>query len=54
MEFGDKKPVKPTDEPSKGPFKEGVESDKIIFSNKELNDKKNGSLAIATASDAKD
>jgi serine/threonine protein kinase len=48
IEFGEKKPVKPTDELQKA-FKEGVESDKIIFSNKELNDKKNAA-SIATAS----
>lgn len=32
--------MKPNDEGLKVPIKEGVESDKIIFSNKELSEKK--------------
>ena len=40
VEFGEKKLLKPSDEGLKVPIKEGVESDKIIFSNKELSEKK--------------
>lgn len=40
VEVGEKKLLKPNDEGLKVPIKEGVESDKIIFSNKELSEKK--------------
>lgn len=47
VEFSDRK----VEDVQKVAFKEGVESDKIIFSNKELNDRKN---PIPIHSDAKD